>query len=63
VDKPARRLLGRQLDGGWKVIEEVALGPEGTGGHFSAGYIVERPNGERAYLKGIGLLRCFRAGC
>lgn len=57
--KPAELLKGLSLDGGWTVVEGP-LGPSGSsGGNFSFGYIVERPDGDprRAFLKAIDLSR------
>jgi len=59
----AWRLLGTQLSSGWKVVETVGWDPNtglgsdhynGTGGHFSVPYIVEK-DGRRAFLKAIDL--------
>ena len=51
--RPAERLLGLELNDGWKVIARVAFDPEKqTGGHFSVGYEVEK-DGVRAYLKAL----------
>ncbi|MBM6394481.1 protein kinase domain-containing protein [Brucella anthropi] len=59
----AWRLLGQQLENGWKVVDTVGWSPaqgklpdhyNGTGGNFSVAYIVER-NGQRAFLKAIDL--------
>lgn len=51
--RPAERLLGLELDDGWKVIAKVPFDPEKqTGGHFSVGYEVEK-DGKRAYLKAL----------
>ncbi|MGO8422727.1 protein kinase [Rhizobium ruizarguesonis] len=59
----AWRLLDMQLPSGWKVVETVGWDPatgvgsdhyNGTGGHFSVPYIVEK-EGKRAFLKAIDL--------
>jgi serine/threonine protein kinase len=50
---PAQQLLGKTLTNGWKVVEKVPRSPVATGGCFSEGYIVESPNGVRAYLKAL----------
>lgn len=51
--RPGERLLGLDLEGGWKVTAKVPFDPEKqTGGHFSVGYEVKR-DGERAYLKAL----------
>ena len=50
---PARNLLGKELLGGWKVIEPVNRPPSATGGHFSCSYIVRSKDGEKAFLKAM----------
>ncbi|MCB2400061.1 protein kinase domain-containing protein [Rhizobium ruizarguesonis] len=59
----AWKLLGMHLPTGWKVIEPIGWDPNtglgsdhynGTGGHFSVPYIVEKDN-KRAFLKAIDL--------
>jgi serine/threonine protein kinase len=62
MPRPARRLLGLDLDDGWKVVSEVIRGPEATGGRFSAGYIVERASGERGFLKALDYSRATLPG-
>jgi eukaryotic-like serine/threonine-protein kinase len=49
---PAEQLKGLQL-GEWLVVEEAARRPNGTGGHFSKGYIVEHQDGRRGFLKAL----------
>lgn len=59
---PATQLLGLTLENGWKVVEALP-GPRysgGTGGHFSAGYVVER-NGQRAFLKALDYSAALQA--
>ena len=65
----AWKLLGIQLSNGWKVIETVGWDPltglgsdayNGTGGHFSVPYIVEK-EGRRAFLKAIDLTSAMRS--
>ena len=41
ADRPAKQLLGRVLDGKWRVIELVPRSQDATGGRFSQSYIVE----------------------
>lgn len=53
VDTPAKRLLGLQLAGGWKVVHAVARRPGATGGHFSHGYIVQSEDGQVGFLKAL----------
>src|SRR3954469_21349106 len=50
---PAERLIGVDLPEGWKVLQRVAGAPGATGGHFSHGYIIESPQGNRAFLKAL----------
>lgn len=57
--RPAQRLVGHVLDGGWRVLELVDRGPDDTGGHFSVGYIIEGPNGRRAFLKALDYSRAL----
>ncbi len=53
--KPAERLIGLTLDGGWKVIERHSRGPSSTGGSFSVGYFVEDEKGRKAFLKALDI--------
>lgn len=57
----AWRLLGRTLESGWTIVQPVGWDPlsgdsmdhyNGSGGHFSVPYLVER-DGRRAFLKAI----------
>jgi serine/threonine protein kinase len=50
---PAEQLLGMKLDGDWHVVEKLPRKAGATGGTFSVGYIVERPDGSRAFLKAL----------
>lgn len=50
---PAAALLGLELQGVWKVVEQVAKPPGHTGARFSVGYIVERSDGKRGFLKAL----------
>jgi serine/threonine protein kinase len=59
MSTPAERLLGRTLDGGWKVVELVPLSPKGTGGIFSVGYIVETHEGRKGFLKAMDFTRAI----
>ena len=52
-------LLGRSLEGGWRVIERVPRHRSATGGTFSVGYIVEHPDGRRGYCKALDYLKAF----
>src|SRR5436309_2984767 len=49
----AGALVGRVLDNGWRVVEEVPKLDSATGGLHSRGYIAEGPDGQRAYLKAL----------
>ena len=49
---PARQLLGLELSGGWKVVEKMEP-PPATGGCFSVGYYVEKPDRTRGFLKAL----------
>src|SRR6266513_2079906 len=53
MPKPAEQLLGKTLNGGWKVVQQIQRAPGATGGRFSEGYIAESPKGKRAYLKAL----------
>jgi serine/threonine protein kinase len=51
----AHQLLGKELPGGWNIIKKIGDGsipgePDGTGGHFSVGYIAER-KGKQGFVK------------
>jgi serine/threonine protein kinase len=65
----AWKLLGTHLSTGWKIVETVGWDPltgkgsdhyNGTGGHFSVPYIVEK-EGRRAFLKAIDLSSAMQA--
>ncbi len=60
VFDPAHRLLGRELDGGWKVVELLERAPDATGGNFSVAYWVEHADGRRAFLKALDYSQAFR---
>lgn len=66
----AWRLMGCELDNGWKVVEALGWDAEtgiptdiypGTGGNFSVSYAVER-DGKRAFLKAIDFTRAMNSG-
>ena len=57
----AERLMGMDLEGGWKVVDSVDKSPSSTGGNFSRCYIVENVGGKRAFLKALDYSRAFRA--
>ncbi|MEW6422214.1 MAG: protein kinase [Deinococcota bacterium] len=52
---PAEFLLGRTLKDGWHVQQKLAKAPDATGGHFSAGYLVEHVDGRKGFLKALDL--------
>jgi serine/threonine protein kinase len=56
----AHQLLGLKLDGGWSVIERVEPSPAATGGCFSVGYIVQRQDGKRGFLKALDFSSAHR---
>jgi eukaryotic-like serine/threonine-protein kinase len=60
VLNPAHHLVGRELDGGWKVVERIVMQPGKTGGNFSVGYRVERADGQGAFLKALDYSVAFR---
>jgi eukaryotic-like serine/threonine-protein kinase len=50
---PAHQFLGLTLDGGWRVVERLQPPTGATGGCFSVGYFVEKPDGTRGFLKAL----------
>lgn len=54
-------LTGRTLANGWKVTTKVAHAAGETGGHFSAGYLVQSPAGKQHFLKAIDFDAAMRA--
>lgn len=58
---PAERLLGRTLEGGWRVMERLSRAPGATGGCFSVGYLVEKTTGEQAFLKALDFSRALQS--
>ena len=59
--RPARQLEGLDLSGGWKVVKRLDRRPTDTGSCFSTGYIVEKSDGQRGFLKAIDYIRAFQA--
>ncbi|HEY3269308.1 MAG TPA: protein kinase [Armatimonadota bacterium] len=51
--RPAERLEGLILDGGWRVISAVPRSVDGTGGNFSSCYVVHSDRGQKAFLKAV----------
>jgi serine/threonine protein kinase len=58
---PAKQLLGKNLDGGWRVIDLVPRRIGGTGGNFSEGYIVADSEGRRGFLKALDYSRALKS--
>lgn len=61
ICKPAGLLQGRDLPGGWKVLQPFARAADATGGNFATPYIVEK-DGRRAFLKAMDLSRALLSG-
>jgi len=60
TDKPASRLNGATLVDGWRVVEAVPhpADVEGaTGGNFSYGYVAEKSDGTRGFVKALDFTR------
>ena len=53
MSTPAERLTGLTLDGGWTVTGRTAVSAVSTGGFFSVGYIAERDDGLRGFVKAL----------
>src|SRR4051812_10497154 len=52
--KAAGQLAGKTLDEKWKILEMISKPPEGTGGHFSVGYLAENiSDGTRVFVKAL----------
>jgi serine/threonine protein kinase len=58
---PAQQLAGLTLEGGWKVLGFADRKPNATGGHFSQGYIVERADGTKGFLKAMDYMKAFES--
>ena len=54
-------LQGLTLPDGWKVVQKMPKSQSDTGGNFSAGYLVESPNGTKHFLKAIDFTAALRA--
>lgn len=59
--RPAQRLVGLELSGRWKVLQQIKHTANHTGGTFSSGYLVESATGQRAYLKALDYQEAFNA--
>ena len=55
ANAPGNLLAGQTLADGWKVDAKVTRPPGSTGGNFSVGYWVSRPDGRRGFLKAIDI--------
>jgi serine/threonine protein kinase len=53
--RPAEKLNGLTLDGGWVVESIIVRPPNATGGAFSVPYTVRNGKGENAFLKALDL--------
>lgn len=60
-DKAAKRLLGLDLDGGWKVVEIIEKKGSQTGGFFSQGYLAQSADGSTAFLKAMDFSEATKA--
>lgn len=58
-DNAAGSLLGMTLNSGWKVIEKIEKGDNGTGSFFSVCYKVEK-DGEICFLKAFDFAKFFQ---
>lgn len=59
---PAAHLLGRKLEGGWTVAEQLLRDPGASGGYFSVNYIITDEAGRRAFLKALNIAAMFAEG-
>ena len=59
ANRPAKQLLGKVLDGNWRVVAVVPRSEDATGGRFSQSYIVESERGEKAFLKALDYLEAL----
>ena len=57
--RPAERLVGLSLNGGWHVQSIRHRHPKGTGGNFSVGYLIVHDDGREAYLKALDFWAAF----
>ncbi len=58
----ALHLEGRELDGGWRVGTRMRTTSGGTGGAFSAGYLVTNDRGRCGFLKVLDLASVLNQG-
>lgn len=59
--RPAARLEGLTLNGGWYVVKRIDRQVGSTGGHFSCGYKVRNEEGKEAYLKALDFSKALQA--
>jgi serine/threonine protein kinase len=59
---PAAHLLGRDLPGGWRVVEVWSQDYSNSGGEFSIAYYVENRDGRRAFMKALNVSAALGAG-
>jgi len=59
-DRPALRLEGLELSGGWKVEKLLERPPTATGGHFSVSYRVVNIDGREGFLKALDFSKAFQ---
>lgn len=57
--RPAERLVGLTLEGGWRVDSIIRRHPKSTGGNFSVGYLAINTDGRQAYLKALDFVAAF----
>lgn len=60
TSRPALRLEGLELEGGWKVLKRLDRNPTDTGGHFSVSYKVVNKDGKEAFLKALDFCKAFQ---
>lgn len=58
-DQLATRLLGAQLEGGWRVTKLVVRDPHHTGGYFSRSFLVMGESGKEGFLKALDYSRAL----
>jgi serine/threonine protein kinase len=62
TEVPAAHLLGRDLPGGWRVVEVWSQDYSNSGGEFSIAYYVENRDGRRAFMKALNVSAALGAG-
>ncbi len=60
MKSPAEQLKSRYLDGGWRVVDQITLSSNHSGGNFSAGYVVENKDGRKGFLKALDYSRALK---